>query len=712
MAVAALSLLAGALGVGTLTAAATAARTAAARTTTAWTTAARSATAKATTTAPACAQAQLTQELNGTVQGCWLVGVHPTGAYTVALSGYRDTWLGGAAVGRAAAVTLSPARGGPGTAVTITGRLVAPIPARTAPTMANVCFDGCAALVDQATPVHWQHGPAGVPGGMVERFTAVAHVPNAPFYVGSRVQGLVSGTYPIGIACLGPATSRCGLHPAEGSAPFHLSVAHPIPCRPVRTCTTLHLSPASGPPGTVVAVHGFAPLTLVIGSEPFGYLLSVRAAPAGSAPANPAAGGTSLVLAPTPFRVTAPVPWSSLASTRPVRIETTGPAPGPISQDQGDPSLVARCAPGGVDLVSGATGAVLRRIPTGGVTGAVLAGHLRLWPGVAGGAATGPPAPTCVDVLVAGPAPRRARSSAPGVVLAAFTAAPTEGAPPIYDVALASIDGGRTWRELSLPGGAGPGTFSGFAVAPDHVLVARFATSGASGNPAELEETSADGLHWRAAAVGCPATGPCLRLGPYAPGNCAMNGTFQSLLTSGIAPGRLAPLSGEWPGPVDACGPGQLAATSARSALVVDSASPFLVQATTDGGRRFVDIGLPSLDVANGAAPLGEGGSFPPGNGGLVLLPDGSLLETTGTLPAVAGEKVTAKVAPWHLLRPGAKAWCTVAPLHVRGGPAAAGTSISTPVAIGERLWWQAEAPGSTAAGALMSAAGVACPGG
>lgn len=707
----ALSLLAGTLGAGTFTATATAARgaagrSAAGRTNAALATDATPPTPTARAAAPACArlassEALFTQAPNGTVSGCWLVGVHPTGTYAVALSGFRNTWLGGAPVGRAVTVTLSPSSGGPGTAVTVTGRLVAPIPARTAPMIANVCFDGCNGLVDQATPVDWTRG-TGVPAGMVARFTAVAHVPRAPFYVGDRVQGLVSGSYPIGIACLGPATSGCGLHPAEGSAPFHLTVAHPVPCRPVGTCTRLHLSPASGPPGTAVAVHGLAPVALEIGNEPFGYSLSVRAAPA-----SPPTDGGSLNLAPTPFRVTAPLPWSSLAATRPVRSEATGPAPGPISQDEADPALVARCAPGAVDLVSAATGALVRTIPTGGVTRVPLPGHLRLSNGPSVGA--GRPAPVCVDVLVAGPDPARVRGDAGGVVLAAFAATPPEGAPPFYDVALASTDGGRTWRALPIPAGAGPGTFSGFAVAPSHDLVARFARK-ASGAPAELEEASTDGRHWRAATVGCPATGPCLRLGPYAPGNCAMNGTFQFLLTSQLAPGRLAPLAGQWPGPVDACGPGQLAATSASTALVVDSASPFLLLATTDRGRRFVDVGLPPLDVPYASAPLGEGGSFPPGNGGLALLADGSLLETTGTLPALSGQKTKAGTTSWHLLRPGARAWCTVGPLTVRGPGATAGEPISTPVALEGRLWWQVEAPGSGAStGPLMSTAGVVC---
>lgn len=702
----ALVLIALALGAGSLTA--TAAPTAAPAK------AAAAAAANAACAHPASSGAELAQAPNGTVSGCWLVGVHPTGHDTVALSGYRGAFLGGATVGRAVAVTLSPSGGRPGTTVTILGRLLVPIPTRTAPAMANVCFDGCDGLVDQATPVHWHPG-AGVPAGTVARFTALGHVPTAPFYVGDRVQGLVSGTYPVGIACLGPAISGCGLHPAEGSAPFHLTVTHPVACRPVMTCTTLHLSPASGPPGTAVAVHGFAPVMLEIGNEPFAYSLSVRPAPTGAAPAGPPTGGGSLTLAPAPFTVTAPRPWSSLAATRPVRSVATGPSPGPISQDAADPSLLAHCAPGGVGLVSSATGAVVRTIPTSAVAGAELPGHLRLWPGVGGGPATGRPAPTCVDVLVALPRSTTARGNAPDVVLAAFTAASPVGAPPIDNVAMATTDGGRTWHALPIPRGAGPGTFSAFAVAPDHRLVARFATSqdgrggGAGRRPAEVEEISTDGVHWRTATVGCPPVGPCLRLGPFAPGNCAMNGAFQFLLTARGAPGRLSPLTGQWPGPVNACRPGQLAATSVDGALVIDSTSPFLVEATADGGRHFVDVGLPPLDVANGTPPLGDGGSFPPGSGGLVLLPDGSLLETTGALPAIAGH-TAARPAPWHLLRPGATAWCAVGPLIVHGPGAVAGEPISTPVPLGGRLWWQAQAPPSGASsGALASAAGPVC---
>ena len=47
-------------------------------------------------------------------------------------------------------------------------------------------------------------------------------------------------------------------------------------------------------------------------------------------------------------------------------------------------------------------------------------------------------------------------------VLAAFSVAPVQGAPPFYDVALTTRDGGRTWLPLPVPPGTAATGFGGF----------------------------------------------------------------------------------------------------------------------------------------------------------------------------------------------------------------------------------------------------------
>jgi hypothetical protein len=83
---------------------------------------------------------------------------------------------------------------------------------------------------------------------------------------------------------------------------------------------------------------------------------------------------------------------------------------------------------------------------------------------------------------------------------------------------------------------------------------------------------------------------------------------------------------------------------------------------------------------------LGEGGAFTGGNGGLVLLPNGALLATTGLLPALAGAPAGPSPPAWHLLQAHAKSWCPLAPLAVRGAQGAVGAPISLVVALAGRL--------------------------
>lgn len=668
--------------------------------------------------APAGSAAELTQQLDGALSGCWLVGPRAPGTYHVALAGYVGQYLGGRATGSPVAVTLSPSSARPGSVVVVHGRLLVPEPERAAPQTADVCVDGCDGLVEDGVSLHWLAGGGpheAVPAGDVARFTARAELPDAPFFVDGHLHSLVSGLYPVGVACVGeagPATAGCGLHPAQGSALVHLVVAHPVLCPPRGSCAHLELSPPDAPPGTAVRVRGVAPVSQIIG-QPFGYTLAVARTLAVRARA-PAGSGGAVQLAPTAFRVEAPSPWSDLPATRPLASQVAGPEPGPTSLDVSDPGLVATCAPGAIRLVSVATGAVVGTVPTRPVDAVHFGGGVALWPSPAASAGSDATAPrSCVDVLVD---PGRT-----GAVFAAFDAAGPAGAPPVGEVGAVTTDGGAVWRAVPAPRGSSVQLLSGFSVGASGAVDAAFVPAGERTTAPEVVEASADGgAHWHPVPLGCPAVGPCLDLGPFAPGNCAMNGTSQELLVSSDG-GRHVEVAGQsWPGELDACGPAEVAATSASGALVVDSSSPFLVLSTTDGGRSFADVGLPALRLPGASSALGLGGTFPFGSGGLVLLPDGSLLATTGSAPPAAGQPGTSTL-PWHLLRAGATSWCRVGPLPVRSGPASssprpAGAGGSGPIspvaALAGRLWWSPLEPGSASpTGQLVSVAlhAVAC---
>jgi hypothetical protein len=117
----------------------------------------------------------------------------------------------------------------------------------------------------------------------------------------------------------------------------------------------------------------------------------------------------------------------------------------PISAQPGNPSSVAWCAPGVIDVASAGT---TTSVPTS-AAGATLA-QMGLEP-------TGGPALLCAADALAGPA-----SDPAAVVAAAFSAAPVKnGGPPFYDVALVTTDHGQTWTTVPVPPGASALSFRG-----------------------------------------------------------------------------------------------------------------------------------------------------------------------------------------------------------------------------------------------------------
>jgi len=625
----------------------------------------------------------LHQSMNGQVVGCLQVGVLDAGPHYVVLdqvllggekgAGVTGTattvqspGAGGVTQEPGVALSLSPVSGAPGSRITVTGRVTSPIPGASADlgggAHANLCWDGCDGLQYQGVPLQWTSPTT---------FRARLVVPAAPWIEQETdsVHRLASGTYPIGIQCLEPM-SGCALGGSEGSTDFRLQVAKSavtLWCRTDSSCAHLAVTPRRARPGEVVRVTGYAPLESVIGSdEPFTFELQVlEGHPRGpevkfNSPTREL-GAVDVSLGHGAVEVAAPPAWRSLPQIDPLAEIDAGLAP--ISADPAHPSTVAWCGSGSV-IVSGASGLV--QVPTASAARTLIdMGLASLGTGeVPGGASQ----TTCVTALPLGTPSDDDLGESPAVVVAAFVVAPDGEAPPTADVALFTTNDGQTWTPLPAPPGTDPTAFGGFRVqGQDLEALFSAATTGVE-SPQPLVETSSDGGHtWHTSGLSCPTEGPCVMLGAYASGNCAMSGTSQAVLRSTNSGQRWTQIG--WPATVNACAPAELVATSPHTELLVASASPYTLTRSIDNGTTWSDIGLPALPGEDVAAGLGLG------PGGIILLPDGALLAT--------GEQ--GRSTKWELLPPGATSWCSV-----RGVSSAEQRSAlySQVELIGTQIWW------------------------
>lgn len=595
---------------------------------------------------------RLTQAGDGRIAGCIRLGPLRPGVHTAVLQEYLS--FGSPPPGRpappppppsrgpAVALSLSPASGGPGTVVTVTGTLGRPL--RGASSYPDVCWDGCADGIPYfPADVHWTSARS---------FRVRVVVPNAPWVQGVpvRVAPLASGSYPIAVACLRGAKGCDAV--TEGSADFHLTVVRPVSwCTAQASCARLRLVPASARPGQLVRVTGYAPLT---GISPPGLasplqlqlLPGRRRGPEVRLSLDQAVFGRALL------RAVPPPSFSSLRETVPIGQVSAGLSR--IAADPADPGTVAWCSGSTVGLRTAATTTMVS-------TAAVLPVLKRM------GLSSPPGSADC-----AGVAPVDDSAGTMTALAAAFMVTPPPGAPPSFDAALETTDGGVTWTPLPVPPGALADSFGDFrydgwaltAVYSAARLMRRDPYPALDPSRPLAEISGADGRSWSAAPLGCPATGPCLTLGPYVPGNCAMNGSSQPLLRSADGGRRWTTLG--FPYAVQSCEPAELAATSPRSELLVDSQSQYPLMRTVDGGRSWTDVGVPRLHGGAGQLQPGYG------QGGLTVLPDGSLLFAGGAYA-------------WEWLRHAARAWCR---LRSPARPAQRTGELAPVTAIGGELWW------------------------
>jgi BNR/Asp-box repeat len=602
-------------------------------------------------------------------------------------------------------ITLSPQAGLPGTVVRISGFLPGgPSAAQAQKTISfnsgYVCWAACpGGLTYGGVPVQWSRTQAG-------HFTMQFTVPRAPWLGADGPHPLAPGTYTVGVRCIGPTIRWCALQGVQATATFFL-LASPTPglCQ-IGPCARLRFTPAASPPGTVIQVHGWAPLTEIVG-QPLGYDLVVQkvgamailspwlghvqqalngalsgsfqlplsipslglltpgsytialqsiyiGAPSPGARFAPGLTITPLgkkgnvqleriTLAPTTFRVTATRSWAALGRVRPLWMQWSA---GMFTAQAlaADPTNPHRIAHcvPGGIRLSSDGGATWSLVSTMPVARVAATSAYPLPPGLYGQAR-----PACAALALD---PRHPRS-----VYAAFAAAfKPAGIPPTYLVGYVTIDRGRTWRPVPAPGGYTMGEFSSFQVTGQAVqaLYGRPAAAPAQAPALAVEQTTDGGRTWAPAHLTCPASGPCLRWGaapgPFSPmGAPAPQGIAYS--TDGGRTWRTP----AWPSWVDLNypGPKALVALSRTEVALLAGGSEYPFRLSYDGGRTWGVIALPALPGMVGGAA-----QFP----GLQMLPDGALLAQAQS----AG-------MPWWLLHPGTTRWCPVSGVALPAWPAA-----------------------------------------
>lgn len=625
---------------------------------------------------------RLVQSMNGAVAGCLRIGALAPGKYHVSIEAVEIP-RGSAAVGSglsapsrvqagpAVSLVLTPEAGIPGSVVHIAGSVAYPLKRR--PGHVEVCWGGCeAGLHYSGVPITWTSSKSFI-GSIV--------TPAAPWFESGTggVAPLRTGNYKISVECL-TLVRGCGLGSGEGSASYRLRVpsgAAPW-CPTSAQCAVLRASNSVALPGDIVKIQGFAPLMSVIGSkDPFQFELKVSRGPAPPGEltfgSNPK-GGSTVSMGHAAITVGLAPTFASLGSLAPANSTDAGLAP--VSENPANPGDVAWCGQGGIGL-EGPDG-------SGVVSTASAAGELRsLGYGSIGGSS-----PSCDSVALAD------GGKVGKIILASFPAAANLQAPPFVNIALETLNEGKSWMPLPVPKGTKLGDFGGFRYASSSVQ-ALFSQSapGALGShaPPLVETLKGGSSSWGAGTFQCPSRGPCVTFGSYVAGNCAMNGTMQRILysTDGGKDWLLPP----WPSQVQACRPSELVPISSNKELLISPGSPYLIRESVDGGASWKVIGLPSV-------PGSERGSGIDSAAGakIQMLADGSLL--------VSGQR--GKTDSWELLNPGSNSWCQVEDLP---SGVLNSSKSSQLYQLGSTLFWISRAGASNGSGRLHSLAesGVSC---
>ncbi len=551
-------------------------------------------------------------------------------------------------------------------------------------------------------------------------------MPTVPWLGAAGPRIPTPGDYQVAIQCVGGVTSGCARLEGQATATFH--VVQPSSSRCVTdSCAGLQFTPNSGPPGTLVKVSGWAPLTsldddsstyslvlrrgttssTITGEVPFkqsstgdiaasfrlpvslyplstltpgAYSVALEVLRNGSTPAagssipgvtiTPDTGSNGAMVritqAVTPLQITQAPVWSSLPQTRPLRIEFGDERFGStLATDPRDPKRLAYCTPNGIRESRNA-GASWRTIADTAVKARVSAAGYAIFTGPSGGSNV-----LCDSVTL--------DSQHPQSFYAAFSASKDGGPPPTFELGYVTADGGKTWTDVPIRAGVSRDQFGGFVSLG--ASVGAFFDLARPGAPFTFIVTADGGASWNAALLPCPGAGPCVRWGP-APSMIGGMGAPSPQAIVASADNGATWFSAAWPDSAElkAPGPHQLVALAPDTIALIDGGEGYPLRVSRDGGRTWVYVELPASPGSS------DDTAFVPA---LQMLPDGSLLS---------------QGQAWYLLRAGATSWCTIKSSNL---PIQA---VALPVA-GDRAWWLASPDDQSGALELSSTplVGLSC---
>lgn len=165
-------------------------------------------------------------------------------------------------------IQVIPDSGPPGTYVTVHGDVPSAIDRKTQ-NDGSVSFGA------------WPNGLSMMPNTVTWSKTHLGHftthfrVPMVSWLSPRGPAALTAGTYRVGIQCFGPGIAGCGGDPYQASASFRLTGT----IRHHDLTPTLRVRPKAAPPGAMVTISGWAPLTSESAGIPNGYGLVWHAAP-------------------------------------------------------------------------------------------------------------------------------------------------------------------------------------------------------------------------------------------------------------------------------------------------------------------------------------------------------------------------------------------------------------------------------------------------
>lgn len=536
-----------------------------------------------------CSFGEIRQSMSGAISGCYRIPNLRPGTYWLSVDqginqrganatkqGFPTTNAQGNS-GPHVLLSLAPSNGPPGSVITIHGRVsgnLSPLPS-----YANFCWAGCeVGLQYDGVPLTWSG---------THNFVASLTLPSGPWI--ARNNDLPAypkiGSYEISVQCL-VSFRGCGLGSSEGKTNFSIT------SNPPSSKQILKLSAKGVYPGQVVKIGGSVPLVNIIGSKQpfvFQFNMTPKAISTYHLIKYKKSGNQAAFvdLGAIKVKVEAAASLSSYPLKSPTNPQLGGLSA--IAINQSLPGVVLGCTQSGITELNHGTRSNIAVSTLGSLLGSPSFG-----PHVCS---------TVVDYKT---------SSGQLLVAAGFSSQNSSSTgPPFTLVPVITTDLGKTWSQIPTPSGLAPSSFEGFAQNPNGISVF-FNTASNS----LAVETTTNAKDWITGSLKCTQSGGCVRFGGVGYGNCAMNGSSQSLLFSKSSNATLKQIP--WPSSVNACFESELFKSGSNRYLLSGSSSYSLRISSNGGANWEVVSGVPSLP---GLPP------YVSSNSPETILPNGSLIE-------------------------------------------------------------------------------------